>query len=457
MKKERSFHVYAIITIICWSLAFVLSRLVMQELSSEALGFLRYLIASLVLICLIPLLKLRKVESKDLGLIVLTGATGFFLYMIAFNKGVKEVNAATSSVIVATVPMITALLSRFVYKEKITTKQWIATGVSFLGVMIITIVNKGFTISNGLNWLFLAAILLAAYNLLQKKLVQKYSAIQSTMMSIFAGTIMLAIFLPRTINEMQGISMQTIILVLIMGIFSSAIAYVSWTKAFEVAENVASVSNYMYVTPLLTTVLGLVIAKEFPEVSTIVGGIIILAGLILFNSDQLFSKKVRIKRIGNAELATAAQVIRESFATVANDFDLTLDNCPTNGAFTQAKHLKIDLDKGQQLFGVYLGKKMIGFFELVYHDGYQATLEKVAVVPSERGNQYGEFILDKARKIAAEDRIEQIDIGIIKENRRLKKWYQKNGYEIVCSKQFDHLPFEVLYLQLDLKDEVTNE
>lgn len=88
--------------------------------------------------------------------------------MIAFNKGVKEVNAATSSVIIATVPMITALLSRFVYKEKITTKQWIATGVSFLGVMIITIVNKGFTISNGLNWLFLAAILLAAYNLLQK-------------------------------------------------------------------------------------------------------------------------------------------------------------------------------------------------------------------------------------------------------------------------------------------------
>lgn len=168
MKKERSFHVYAIITIICWSLAFVLSRLVMQELSSEALGFLRYLIASVVLICLIPLLKLRKVESKDLGLIVLTGATGFFLYMIAFNKGVKEVNAATSSVIIATVPMITALLSRFVYKEKITTKQWIATGVSFLGVMIITIVNKGFTISNGLNWLFLAAILLAAYNLLQK-------------------------------------------------------------------------------------------------------------------------------------------------------------------------------------------------------------------------------------------------------------------------------------------------
>ena len=414
------------------------------------------MIASLVLLCLIPILKLRKVESKDLGMILLTGAAGFFFYMIAFNKGVKEVNAATSSVIIATVPMITALLSRLFYKEKITVKQWFATGVSFLGVLIITILSKGFTISNGLNWLFLAAVLLAAYNLLQKKLVQKYSAIQSTMMSIFAGTIMLAIFLPKTINEVQGISFNSVILVLIMGIFSSAIAYVSWTKAFEVAENIASVSNYMYVTPLLTTVLGLVIAKEFPDVSTIVGGVIILAGLILFNSDQLFTPKVTIRLLNKDDLETAAHVIRESFAATANDFDLTIDNCPTNGAFTQAKHLMNELENGNQLFGVYLGKKMIGFFELVYHEDQQADLEKVSIIPSERGNNYGKLILNRAKEIAYNNQMETINIGIIKENKDLKNWYQKMGYQIVCSKNFSHLPFEVLYLRLDLKDEVTN-
>jgi drug/metabolite transporter (DMT)-like permease len=291
MKKNLSFHVYAIITIICWSLSFVLSRLVMRELSSESLGFLRYLIASIVLLCLIPFYKLRKVELKDLWLIILTGASGFFLYMIAFNKGVKEVNAATSSVIIATVPMITALLSRVFYKEKIKVKQWLAMGVSFLGVIIITILSKGFTITNGLNWLFLAAVLLAMYNLLQKKLVQKYSAIQSTMMSIFSGTIMLLIFLPNTVSEVRGISFSSVIFVLIMGGFSSAIAYVSWTKAFEVAENIASVSNYMYVTPFLTTALGLVIAREFPDLTTIIGGLIILIGLVLFNIEQLFPKK----------------------------------------------------------------------------------------------------------------------------------------------------------------------
>lgn len=181
-----------------------------------------------------------------------------------------------------------------------------------------------------------------------------------------------------------------------------------------------------------------------------------MAGLVLFNSEQLFPKKITIRRLEDADLEMAAQVIRESFATVANEFDLTIDNCPTNGAFTQAKHLKIDLEKGNQLLGVYLGKKMIGFFELVYNEENRATLEKVAIIPSERGKKYGEFILTKAREIAGNDHMERIDIGIIKENIRLKEWYQRNGYQIVRSQNFAHLPFEVLYMQLDLNNEVTS-
>lgn len=90
MKKNFSFHLYAMITIACWSLAFVLSRLVMREISSESLGFLRYLIASLVLLCLIPFLQLRKVDCKDLGLIFLTGATVFFFTCLLLIKGLRR-------------------------------------------------------------------------------------------------------------------------------------------------------------------------------------------------------------------------------------------------------------------------------------------------------------------------------------------------------------------------------
>ncbi|MDK7991823.1 DMT family transporter, partial [Enterococcus raffinosus] len=278
----------------------------------------------------------------------------------------------------------------------------------------------------------------------------------STMMSIFSGTMMLAIFLPKTINEVPALTLNSILLILIMGIFSSAVAYVSWTKAFEVAENAASVSNYTYITPLLTTVLGLAIAKESLNLSKVFGGLIILSGLLLFNSGQLFSKKVEIRRLKMEELEEAARVIRESFATVADEFGLTCDNCPTNGAFTEAKHLRSDLENGNQLFGVFFGRKMIVFFELVYKENQQATLDKVGIIPVERENKYGEFILNNARRIAQNDQMKQINIGIIKENNRLKEWYQRNGYQIVCSENFSHLLFEVLYLQLDIIEEIDN-
>ena len=200
----------------------------------------------------------------------------------------------------------------------------------------------------------------------------------------------------------------------------------------------------------------LLLNKETVKFSINLGGVIILTDLELCNGDSLQAKEPMIRRLGQDDLSVAAQVIRESFTTVANEFGLTSENCPTNGAFTQSKHLKVDLEKGCFLFGVYLGMKMIGFFELVYKENH-ATLEKVAILPAERGNKYGKFILDKAQEIARNDHIKQIDIGIIKENTRLKRWYQKNGYQIVRSEKYTHLPFVVLFMQLNLNDEVTDE
>ena len=68
----------------------------------------------------------------------------------------------------------------------------------------------------------------------------------------------------------------------VLGVFSSAIAYCAWSKALSLAANTSSVSNYMFVTPFLTTLLGLWLAGEAIEMSTVAGGALIIAGLLLF-------------------------------------------------------------------------------------------------------------------------------------------------------------------------------
>ena len=117
MKFKDSYHPYAIITIVFWSLAYVLTRLTLQYFSSFSLGFLRYFIASCTLVCIAFITKMKFPSRKDLPWFLLAGAVGFFIYIITFNKGQESISASTASVVIATVPVITAVLARFIYSE----------------------------------------------------------------------------------------------------------------------------------------------------------------------------------------------------------------------------------------------------------------------------------------------------------------------------------------------------
>lgn len=293
MKLKDSFHTYAAITILFWSLAYVFTRLALQYFSAFSLGFLRYFIASCVLFIFVSASNITMPKKADIKWFLLSGFLGFFLYMIAFNKGCETVNASTSSVIIATVPVITALLARVIYGEMLSSIKWGATAVEFSGVAVLTHVNNSLSIGSGLLWLFMAAFSLGAYNLLQRKLTKIYSGTQASAYSIFAGTVMLALFLPSSVHEVQGAPPIQLFYILILGIFSSAVAYVTWAQALKKAKQTSSVSNYMFLTPFLTTLLGFLLAGERPDQATIQGGFVILAGVLLFNFGDRIFKNVK--------------------------------------------------------------------------------------------------------------------------------------------------------------------
>ena len=283
MRFRDSFHPYAMLTILFWSLAYVLTRLTLQHFSVFSLGFLRYFIASCVLACVAAALRMGLPRLRDLPLFLASGATGFFLYMITFNQGQALVTSATASVVIATVPVITALLARFAYQEKLRPLQWAAIGVEFAGVLLLTAMGKAFSLNSGLFWLLLAALLLSLYNLLQRRLSRSYPALQASTYSIFLGTLMLAAFAPEAAREASTAPGIQFAYLAVLGVGSSAIAYVAWTKAFAKAKQTSQVSNYMFVTPFLASLLGFLLAGEVPDKATLVGGAVILAGLLLFN------------------------------------------------------------------------------------------------------------------------------------------------------------------------------
>lgn len=156
--------------------------------------------------------------------------------------------------------------------------------------------NGAFSVNTGLLWLFLAALALSVYNLLQRKLTKRYTALQSSAYSIFCGTLMLAVFAPSAVREAVSAPAVQYFYLAVLGICSSAVAYVSWAKAFSKSRQTSQVSNYMFITPFLTSVLGFLLAGEVPDRATVLGGGVILFGVFIFNFGGRLREIVRAQK-----------------------------------------------------------------------------------------------------------------------------------------------------------------
>jgi drug/metabolite transporter (DMT)-like permease len=189
---------------------------------------------------------------------------------------------------------MTALLARYIHGEMLKRSQWTAILIEFTGVALLTLMDGVFTVNMGIFWLLLAAVSLSAYNLFQRKLTKIYSALQTTSFSIFAGTLMLSAFAPAGITELYSAPVKALVALGILGVFSSAVAYVAWAKAMAKAKKTSTVSNYMFVTPFLASLLGFLLAGEKPDLATVAGGCVIIAGMIVYYcGEKIVSKESR--------------------------------------------------------------------------------------------------------------------------------------------------------------------
>ena len=110
MRNSRVMHLYAIGTILLWATAFPITRIVGKAMDPIPLGTIRCTAAAVLLIIVGMINRIRLPKTfKDGCLLALAGACGFGFYMIFFNTGIMTLTSATSSIVIATTPVMTAL------------------------------------------------------------------------------------------------------------------------------------------------------------------------------------------------------------------------------------------------------------------------------------------------------------------------------------------------------------
>jgi drug/metabolite transporter (DMT)-like permease len=107
-----------------------------------------------------------------LGRLTVAGLLGMSGYQALLNLGETVVPAATASIIVATVPIITALLARILLREHLDKWRWIGILVAAAGIVVVTLGRGGRLAFEAAALLILAAAAsLAGYFIVIKPLL----------------------------------------------------------------------------------------------------------------------------------------------------------------------------------------------------------------------------------------------------------------------------------------------
>ena len=276
----------AFIAIFFWATAFVLTKVVLKEVDTTTLGVLRYFFASIIVIFILIKQKISLPKLKDIPAFVFAGFSGYAGYIVFFNMATLLSSPSTLSVINALAPAITAIVAYFMFNEKIKVIGWISMGISFCGILILTLWNGTLTVNKGIIYMLIGCILLSLYNISQRYLTKKYSSFDVSMYSMLIGGVLLVIYSPSSVGSIFSISFNSLILIIYMSVFPSIISYFFWTKAFELAKHTTEVTSFMFVTPVLATLMGIIILGDIPKLSTLIGGVVIISGMIIFNKTK---------------------------------------------------------------------------------------------------------------------------------------------------------------------------
>lgn len=159
-----------------------------------------------------------------------------------------------------------------------------------------------------------------------------------------------------------------------------------------------------------------------------------------------------IRRLAFPDLAAAGDVIRAAFGTVADDFGLTEENCPTNGAFLRDEVLLEEAGAGTAFYGFFEEGRMVGVAALKRREEGLFYLEKLAVLPQARGRGHGRAIVERCAEEARRAGGRRLSVGVMYENRRLVRWYEGAAFLRTGTKNFPHLPFVVCFMERRLAE-----
>jgi len=282
-------YIFLILIGLIWGSQYVFNAIALQDFSAFGLTAWRMFIGFLTLSLLIYIIPSQRTQSlsfnkKLVFLFIVIGAVEAAIPFWLIGYGQMRISSSIAAIIMGMIPMITVLLE-LTFKKGHQTSVYEIIGMTLAFVGLIILVNPsaddfaGAFI--GYVAIFMAASCFAVALILMEKIPKEISSIHATrfILGIYAVPMLLIWYVGTTVLPTET---DSILSVLIVGIFSSGIVYVLYLNLIRVSgPTFTSLSNY--IVPLVGTFMGVWFLSEPFTANIAFALLFIVIGLFIAN------------------------------------------------------------------------------------------------------------------------------------------------------------------------------
>ena len=271
--------------VLLWSGNFTAMRFAVQSFHPLAFSSLRFALGAAAYALFVWWREgSLRIARRDLGAVVLLAAIGIFLNQVAVIYAVQKAGAANVGMLMASAPIIAALLALALGHERIGARHVLGVAVAATGALLVLYGGGGVGGAPLIGWLLglLTAATWATYSVLVRPMLARYSAERLSAAVLLIGSAMLIpVSLPQLATQDWSAPPRNAWLALAYSlVLSLLVTNVLWFDGIH-RVGAARATVFLYLEPFLVALVAMAVLSEYVSPAEWVGGGVILAGVLV--------------------------------------------------------------------------------------------------------------------------------------------------------------------------------